>query len=135
MPGTKATGRNTAISTSEIATIGAVTSRIASTVASCGPSPRSSISRDTFSTTTIASSTTRPIASTSPNRVSVLIEKPSSAITAKVPTSDTGTVIAGIRVARKLSRNTNTTRNTSSIASKSVQSTSRIDSVTKRVGS
>ena len=50
----------------------------------------SSISRSTFSTTTIASSTTRPIASTSPNSVSVLIEKPSALITAKVPISETG---------------------------------------------
>ena len=52
-----------------------------------------------------------------------------------MPTSDTGTVIAGISVARKLCRNTYTTRKTSTIASTSVVSTSRIDSVTKRVGS
>jgi hypothetical protein len=32
--------------------------------------------RSTFSTTTIASSTTMPMASTSPNSVSALIEKP-----------------------------------------------------------
>ena len=36
----------------------------------------SRIRRSTFSTTTIASSTSRPIASTMPNRVSVLMEKP-----------------------------------------------------------
>jgi hypothetical protein len=64
---------NTAHSTSAIATIGPLTSRIARTVASCGVSP-SAILRSTFSTTTMASSTTMPIASTSPNRVSVLIE-------------------------------------------------------------
>ena len=34
--------------------------------------------RSTFSSTTIASSTTMPIASTMPNSVSVLIEKPKS---------------------------------------------------------
>ena len=33
--------------------------------------------RSTFSTTTMASSTTMPMASTSPNRLSALIEKPS----------------------------------------------------------
>ena len=37
--------------------------------------------RSTFSTTTIASSTTMPIASTSPNRLSALIEKPNTCIT------------------------------------------------------
>jgi hypothetical protein len=36
----------------------------------------SSISRSTFSTTTIASSTSSPIASVSPNRVSVLMLNP-----------------------------------------------------------
>ena len=47
--------------------------------------------RSTFSTTTIASSTTMPMASTSPNRVSVLIEKPKSSMNANVPTIETGT--------------------------------------------
>ena len=130
-----ATGMNTAISTSEIATMGAVTSRMPSMVASRGGSFRSSIMRVTFSTTTIASSTTSPIASTSPNRVKVFTEKPSTAIAANVPTSETGTVIAGMIVARKVSRNTYTTKTTSSIASTRVQITSLIDSVTKRVGS
>ena len=64
----------------------------------------------TASTTTIASSTTMPIASTRPNIVSVLIEKPSSGKKMKVPISDTGTVSSGMMVARKLCRNTNTTR-------------------------
>ena len=43
----------------------------------------------------IASSTTRPIASTSPQSVSELIEKPKAAITANVATSETG--IASMR--------------------------------------
>ena len=50
-----------------------------------------------------------PIASTRPNIVSVLIEKPSSGKKMNVPTSATGTVISGMIVARKLWRNTNTT--------------------------
>ena len=44
--------------------------------------------RSTFSTTTIASSTTMPIASTRPNSVSRLIEKPSASMPANVATSD-----------------------------------------------
>jgi hypothetical protein len=53
--------------------IGRETSCIALTVASCALRPRSML-RSAFSTTTMASSTTMPIASTSPNRVKVLIE-------------------------------------------------------------
>ncbi len=53
--------------------IGPETSCIALTVASCGLNPASML-RSAFSTTTIASSTTMPIASTRPNSVRVLIE-------------------------------------------------------------
>ena len=48
----------------------------------------------------IASSTTRPIARTSPQSVSVLIEKPKAAIIAKVATSETGIASIGMIVAR-----------------------------------
>ena len=58
-------------------TTGPDTSSIAFSVASRGDMP-SSMWCSTASTTTIASSTTRPIASTRPNSDSVLIEKPSS---------------------------------------------------------
>ena len=54
-----------------------------------------------FSMTTIASSTTRPVARVIPNSVSVLIEKPKSFTNAKVPISATGMVIAGISVVRQ----------------------------------
>jgi hypothetical protein len=47
--------------------------------------------RSTFSTTTMASSTTMPITSTMPNMVSTLIEKPMASSVAKVPSSATGT--------------------------------------------
>jgi hypothetical protein len=73
--------------------------------------------RSTFSTTTMASSTSRPIASTIANMVSMLIEKPSIASTPKVPSSTTGTAMVGISVARKFCRNRYITRNTSTIAS------------------
>ena len=57
-----------------MAMIGPVTSRIALIAASRGGSFSSRMMRSTFSSTTIASSTTMPIASTMPNSVSVLIE-------------------------------------------------------------
>ena len=54
--------------------------------------------RSTFSTTTIASSTTMPITSTMPNMVNTLIEKPSASSTAKVPINVTGTTMVGMMV-------------------------------------
>src|ERR1700733_3582662 len=73
MPGRNATGTNTAISTAVVAMIGPVTSFIAAFAAASGDFP-SSICRLTFSTTTMASSTTSPIASTRPSRLTVLRE-------------------------------------------------------------
>ena len=52
-----------------------------------------------------------------------------AAIAAKVPTIATGTAISGMTVARQFCRNSSTTRATNRIASRSVLSTSRIDSV------
>ena len=43
----------------------------------------------------MASSTTNPMASTSPKSESVLIEKPNSGNSMKVPTSETGTAMIG----------------------------------------
>ncbi len=77
----------------------------------------------TASTTTIASSTTIPIASTSANSEIVLAEKPSASIAAKVPTSATGTAMIGTKVARRLPRNTKTTTATSTKASTRVETT------------
>ena len=85
-----------------------------------------------FSITTIASSTTMPVASTMPNSVSVLIEKPNSFTNANVPMSDTGIVSAGMIVLRQFCRNRNITSTTSTMASASVFSTSMIDSRTTR---
>ena len=61
------------------------TSRIASIAASCALFPYSRMCRSTFSITTIASSTTMPVARTMPKSVSVLIEKPNSFTNANVP--------------------------------------------------
>ena len=132
MPGRKATGTNTAISTAEVAMIGPTTSFIAATAASTGDKPRSSW-RSTFSTTTVASSTTSPIASTMPSMVTMLSEKPIASMAASVKTSETGIAVAGMIVVRQLCRNRNTTPITSASASASVTITSCIEADTNIV--
>ena len=98
MPGMKATGTKTESSTSVIATMAPVISPIARWAASAAERPGfSSMTRSTFSTTTMASSTTMPMASTIARSETVLSEKPSASITAKVPISATGTASSGIR--------------------------------------
>src|SRR5262245_15259680 len=129
-----AVGTNTAHSTNAVAMIGPVTSLIARRAASTGVNP-SAIFRSTFSTTTIASSTTIPIASTSPNNDRLLIEKPSASITANVPTNDTGTAANGMTDARQVCRKIITTITTSKIASSSVCATASIECRTNTVGS
>ena len=54
-----------------------------------------------------------PTASTSPNSVSMLSEKPNICMTAQVPISDTGMAMTGMSVARHVLRNSSTTRTTS----------------------
>ena len=71
----KATGTKTDSSTSVIATMGAVMPRIASMVACAGVSSgRCSMIASTASTTTIASSTTMPMASTTASSETVFAE-------------------------------------------------------------
>ena len=75
MPGMNATGTKTDSSTSVIAMIGAVISAIARLEASAGVnSGCSSITRSTFSTTTMASSTTMPMARTTASKETVFAE-------------------------------------------------------------
>ena len=119
MPARNAVGMNTELSTRVMAMTGPVISSIALIVASRGGSPLA-IQRSMFSTTTIASSTTMPMASTRPKSVRLFKEKPSKAITAKVPMSETGTSIIGISVARQSWRKTSTTMKTRINASKRV---------------
>jgi hypothetical protein len=83
--------------------------------------------------TTIASSTTMPVARTMANSVSVLIENPIRLTNANAPISDTGIVSAGINVARQLWRKRNMTSTTRPRASASVLTTSEIDSRTTTV--
>ncbi len=111
---------------------GADTSFIAWTVASRGLRP---CSRwwITASTTTMASSTTMPMASTRPNMESVLTEKPSSGKKMKVPTSETGTVSSGMIVARTFCRKMYTTSVTRIRASTNVFTISWIEASTAGV--
>ncbi len=77
-----------------------------------------------FSSTTMASSTTKPTAMVSAisDRLSRL--KPHTYITPSVPTSASGTVMDGMMVAHTLRRNRKITITTSAIDSASVNSTS-----------
>src|SRR2546426_632685 len=127
MPPRKATGTNTEHRTSTMATRARLTWRIARSAATAGDTPSLAMMRSTFSITTMASSTTIPIASTSPNSVSRLIEKPSTRMPKKAPMTETGTASTGMSVARQLCRKTNTTSVTSSMASNSVFTTSWIE--------
>ena len=101
--------------------------------ASFGDKPLYFNSYSTASTTTIASSTTRPMASTMANRVNVLIEKSNNTNAPNVPSRDTGTAIIGINVDRQDCKNTYTTIRTSTNASKNVCSTSLIEARTNLV--
>ncbi len=126
----KAIGTNTAHSTSVTASRAPETSRIERCAASSAPTPSSRMIRSTFSTTTMASSTRMPIASTTPNSVITLSDSPSAYRQATVPSSETGTTITGISVARRLPRNRYRIRNTSTVASASVVSTRHIERCT-----
>ena len=70
-----------------------------------------------------------PIASTRPKSVRLFSEKPSAAMTAKVPTTATGTAIKGISADRQFCRKRSTTTATRMTASRSVLNTSSTDSV------
>ena len=120
-------GTNTAIITSTTPIIGPVISCMAFSVASRGESFPSSRIRVTFSTTTIASSTTMAIARTRPNSVNVFIEKPKRSITANVPISDTGIVRQGMRVALQFCKKRNMTNITNAVVSSRVNNTSSIE--------
>ncbi len=73
------------------------------------------------STTTIASSTTMPIASTIANRVARLTLKPSAAMAANAPMMVTGTVVAGTSMARQSWTKTMITIRTRTAAMNSVR--------------
>ena len=132
IPLMNAQGIKTAHKTKATAMTGPVTSVMAFRAASRGESPSCS-QRSTFSTTTIASSTTMPMASTKPNSDRLFKLKPRAAIAANVPTTATGTAIRGMRVARHVCKNINTTSATRMIASLRVLKTSMMESLIKGV--
>ena len=133
MPPKNATGTNTEHSTSTMAISARLTWRMARSAATAGGTRSWAMIRSTFSMTTIASSTTIPIASTSANKVSTLIESPRALRPRNVPMTLTGTASIGISVARQLCRNTKTTSATRSSASSRVITTSRIEALTNGV--
>ena len=98
-------GANTATSTAVVAMTAKAIRRAPRKPASSGGSPASS-RRWMFSSTTMASSTTRPTASTSASRVRMLIEKPSAASAMNDAITDTGIATAGMIVARTDRRKT-----------------------------
>ena len=102
--------------------------------ASRGKSPVAML-RSTFSTTTMASSTTMPIASTSPNSDRLLSVKPKAAMKKNVPMSETGMATSGMMAARQVCKNTITTSTTSTIASPMVSITASTDCRMNCVGS
>ena len=131
-PGMKATGMNTAERIRAMPMTGADTSSMALTVASWGLIP-CSMWCITASTTTMASSTTMPMASTRPNIERVFTEKPRIGKKMKVPMRDTGTVSRGMMVARRFCRKMNTTRVTRMIASTKVWTIDSIEASTAGV--
>ena len=120
-------GTNTAKSTRVVATTAPAISCMALRMASLAFSPSSSIRRMVFSTTTMESSTTIPMASTSPNNVRLLMDSPIAFITTKVPMSETGMVTDGMSVVRKSCRKMKTVRMTRRMATRRVVITSLIE--------
>src|SRR5512143_716844 len=88
-----------------------------------------------FSMTTIASSTTKPVATVSAISDRLSIEYPSRYMTPNVPMRETGTATLGITVERTLRRKRKTTRITREIEIIRVISTSRTDARIVRVES
>lgn len=80
-----------------------------------------------FSSTTIESSTTKPMANTKASKVNKLIEKPNHDNTIIEPIKATGTVTAGISVALTLPKNKKITNTTIIMAMPSVLYTSSIE--------
>ncbi len=120
-------GAYTAASVIVIAMIGPTSSRAARIAASNGRSPRCRC-RSTFSTMTIASSTTSPTESTIARSVRRLIVNPTTSMRKTAPTSETGIATTGMRTERNEPRNRKMTTMTMRSVSASVLRTSSIAS-------
>ena len=119
-PGVNASGAYTATSVAVMVMMAKPISRAPLMLAENGSMP-SSMWRKMFSSITMASSTTNPIANTSASKVKVLMVKPASAIKAKVPIKLTGIVMMGMMEARGVRRNTKITSATNATASTMVR--------------
>ena len=133
MPGRKVAGTNTDIRVRVTPAMAPPSSSIALIAASFGPTFSCSMIRQTFSTTTMASSTTMAMASTRPNSEIRLIVRPNAASSAKVPISETGMVMVGISVPRQSCRKMKMVRKTRMPASIRVSMTPSMASWTKIV--
>ena len=105
-------------------------SRLPTNDAVIGERPRT-MWRCTFSTSTIASSTTRPTASTMASSENVFRLYPISAMNARVPISDSGIVTTVTKAPRIEPRNRKMTTITRMTASRSASKTSTTDSLMK----
>ena len=76
------------------------------------------------SLTTMASSTTIPVASTRPKRIRVFSSDPLRRTTIRLPTRATGTAMPGIMARRQRPRNSSSTISTSSTASRKAEKVS-----------
>ncbi len=134
LPSMNPTGRNTATRTAVVASTANATCAVPRRAATKGGSPRST-RRWTFSSTTIASSTTSPMHRTRASRVSRLMVNPKAYKAMNAATRHTGTVTEGISAARTLPRNSQMTSTTRAMASASVQYTRLIDALMNTVAS
>ena len=125
---------NTASSTNAVARIAPVSSFIALEAAWKGRSP-ASIRADTASTTTMASSTTRPVAKMMPSRVSSLIEKPKVFTNTRAPSRAIGRARAGTAVAFQSCRNRKMISSTNTTASRRASRAPEIEALMKSVWS
>ena len=123
IPPMNSTGMNTAASEIVIETIVNPISREPFSAASIGDIPFSRW-RTIFSSTTIASSTTKPVASVIASSEKLSTLKLSRCMTMNVPMIESGIAIDGMSVARTLRRKRKITITTSAMARTSVNSTS-----------
>ncbi|MNO96108.1 hypothetical protein D3C76_877700 [compost metagenome] len=130
-PPIKPIGAYTAARVRVMAITGPAISRAPASAAATGDLP-SSIWRCTFSTTTMASSTTRPMASTIASKVSRFRLKPNSSIRPAAPSIDSGMATTAITTLRSEPRHSQMTSTTISMASTRVRSTSSIEASMKR---
>ena len=124
---------NTEAITKEIAIMAPLISFIAFSVASTGNSLLRDISTFTASITTMASSTTIPIAITRAKSEIILSVMLNANIAMKLPKRDTGTAIIGITADLQSPKNMNTTMATRMKASNSVCITFSILASRKRL--